>query len=111
MIQAAPKGEGGGVHTLDQIPALENSTHTVANTHPTINSMAAQSCKYCSIHQAPPPLPSPVSLLLPGEAWLAKQRVPEDQTRQKANAKKAGASSVKVSVPARGNQCLVHDAG
>lgn len=63
MIQAAPKGEGGGVHTLDQIPALGNSTHTVANTHPTINSMAAQSCKYCSIHQAPPPLPSSGSLL------------------------------------------------
>lgn len=38
-----------------------------------------------------PQQPAACNGQLPGEAWLAKQRVPKDQPCQKASAKKAGA--------------------
>lgn len=38
-----------------------------------------------------PQQPSACNGQLPGEAWLAKQRVPKDHSHQKASAKKAGA--------------------
>lgn len=49
------------MYTLDQIPFLRTPTHMVANTHHSINSTGDQSCKQCSIHQAPPQLPDPVA--------------------------------------------------